>query len=236
MKRFIAFALILVLALSVVSCNTTGGGTTDTNTDVGETSAKILAMYSRKSPTKSVTVATYQFLDVTLQDTTTLVSGKIDGTKDAAKLTQVTQRLRSVADGSNAIILGPIQETTTVKEYWEGRGVRTQINGGGFGSWDSSASNFAPSEGSITLNISDSQISDVKEEGKQISFKVAAANTETVLGKKIASDVVVTIQHDGACVVGIALTYTEAATANSPKIDVNIKVEYSYDIENITIG
>ncbi len=241
MKRFIAFALILVLAFTVTSCNNAGnnngsGDVGEQPSTIGETSEKILAMYNRKSPTKSVTVATYSFGDTKLQDTTILISGKIDGTKAAAELTQITQRLRSVADGSNAAILGSIEETTTVKEFYEGRGVRTQVNGGLWGIWDVSASNFAPSEGSISLNITDAQIKDIKDNGKTISFTVPKANTESVLGKAINSDVSVILKNDGACVVGIEIVYSEAATANTPKIDVSIKVEYTYDIENITIG
>lgn len=244
MKRLLAFVLILVLAFTVTSCNNSGnnggntdGGNTEQPSTVGATSEKILAMYTRRSPTKSVTVATYSLSnEVVLQDTTTLVSGKIDGTKTVAKLTQITQRLRSVADGSNAAILGAIEETTTVKEFFEGRGVRTQVNGGLWGGWDVSASNFAPSEGSITLNITDAQIKDIKDEGKTVSFTVPKANTESVLGKAIKSDVNVTVKNDGACIVGIELVYSEAATANTPEIEVTIKVDYTYDIENITIG
>lgn len=239
MKKFIAFALVLVLAFAIVFCDTTGGtggGTGGTVEPVGATSEKILAMYSRRSPTKSETVATYTFSDTVLQDTTTLISGKVDGTKEAAKLIQVTQRLRTVADGSNAAILGSIEETTTIKEYFEGYGVRTKVNKGMWGGWDTSLGNFAPDEGSIALNITDSKLQNIKEEGKSFTFTVAAVNTESVFGKAIASNVNVMVVHDGACVVQIALAYTEAATANTPATDVEIVVNYTYDIENITIG
>ena len=239
MKKIIAFALVLVLAFAMVSCNITGGGTGDgtggTGESAGENSEKILAYYNRRSPTKSTTVATYTFSDTVLQDVTTLVSGKINGNMTAAVLTSVTQRLRTVADGSNAAILGSIEVTTTIKEYLEGYGVHTQVNGGLWGAWDLSLGNFAPEEGSIALNLTDSKLLNVKEEGRTFTFTVAAANTEAVFGKAIASNVDVAIVHDGACVVRIALSYKEAATATTPETDVKIEVNYTYDIENITI-
>lgn len=238
-KRFIALALIFVLALSFVSCS---------SQDAGETSEKIIAMYKRSTPTKSVTTTTYklysEFYEEDVVDTVTIVSGKVNGTLDAATYKQVKQRFRPVSSGSNASILDNIETQTLEKEYIQGMGVR--VKGG---NWDPTAPSFAPEEGSLGLNLTDSLITDVKEEGKTISFKVAKANTSTVFGKEIAGDVLVVIKHDGAKIVGISLTYTEPATVlddplNNPDLPnpelpdtkVSIEVAYSYDIEKINIG
>lgn len=229
MKRFIAFALILVLAFTAVSCN---GG----DKDRGATSDKILSMYNRQTPTKSVTVATYTFSDTALTDVTTLVSGKIDGTKNAAELTQVTQRLRTVEDGSNAEIVGPIVTTETIKEYCDGLGLRSKVDGGAWTDWDANGANFATGSGSIILNLNDSKLSNITDEGKTITFTVAAANTESVFGKAVSAPINVTVAHDGACVVGITLEYVEAATADTPEMSIRIEISYTYDNELITIG
>lgn len=230
MKKIIAFALIFVLAFSLASCDlgALGGGTP---ADAGEVSSKILAMYSRSIPTESVTTITSEFAGRTLTSTVTLTSGKIDGKLNAAVLTEVKQELRSVAEGSNATIMGEISTTTTVTEYLEGRG--TRINGG---SWDPSGVNFSPFEGSITLNVTDSKILNVKENGKTYTFVVAAENTESVFGKAIGANVSVSLTHDGASIVGVKLDYIEPATSDLPEIQISIKVDYSYSIKNINIG
>ena len=227
MKKIVALVLILVFAFAAVSCNDGDG--------VGATSEKILAMYNRKAPTKSVTVATYKFAETTLTDTTILVTGKIDGTKAAAELTEITQRLRTVEDGSNAEIVGPIVTTETVKEFYEGFGVRSKVDGGAWSAWDESAANFAANK-SIALNLNDSKLDNINEDGNKVTFTVAAANTESVFGKAVSAPISVTITHDGACVVGVVLEYVEAATADTPEMTIKIEVEYTYDIETITIG
>ena len=102
-KRIIALALVVVLALSAVSCSFTfGGGDEPAGTGI---SGKVVAMYARSTPTKSITTVNYNFEGQKLTDTTTLISGKIDGNLEAATLTQITQRLRTVEAGSNAAIL-----------------------------------------------------------------------------------------------------------------------------------
>lgn len=233
MKRILAFVLTLVLALLAVSCNMGSSG---------GISAKIVEMYNRKSPTKSVTVATYEYDDEVIKDTITLVTGKINGTINVAKLTEIKERLRTVADGSNAQIVPEIKKTETISEYYEGKGVRTKTDKEPWTDWDPAAKSFAPTDGSVSLNITESNIKAVKEEGKKISFTVSAVDTQAVFGVGIASDVKVELAHDGACVVGITLQYHEAATAetpdkpSTPAVKVTIEVVYTYDIEPITVG
>ena len=230
-KRFIALALIFVLAFSLASCDIGSILMPNAPQDTGEVSAKILAMYKRSAPTKSVTEVNYTFAGKTLTDKKVLMSGKIDGKLEAAILDQVEQKLRTVADGSNASILGEIEEIKTYKEYLEGQGVRT--NGG---AWDSSESNFAPTEGSIALNVSDSVIVNVKETGNTITFVIAKDNTERVFGKPIGANVSVSVKHDGASIVEIRLDYIEPATSGLPEMEVSMVVNYYYGLQNITIG
>lgn len=233
-KRFIALALIFILALSFASCDISSG-----SQDVGEISSKIIAMYNRSTPTKSVTTMKSESAGVLTIDEITITSGKIDGNLDAATYKAVQQRFNTVSSGSNAMIIDPVGQTPVEKEYIKGMGVR--IKGG---TWDPTADSFAPTDGSLGLNVTDSTISNVKEEGKTISFTVVKANTQAVFGMAINADVSVVIKHDGASIVAISLSYVEPAVESAdpmnepdmPETQFSIEIKYSYDIEKINIG
>ena len=65
--------------------------------------------------------------------------------------------MRTVAEGANAAIVGPIATDSGSLEYLEGYGRR--INGG---FWDENGLNFGPTAGSIAINLEDSLLKDVK--------------------------------------------------------------------------
>lgn len=223
MKRFVSVILLVVLAVSLFSCST--GGSNDTVDKIAE-------LYSRSIPTKTVTTITSDYSGKMYTDKITLVRGKIDGALDAARLTEYTERPATIEAGSGAEILPEVTKKTVVTEYLEGKG--TRVDGK---AWDSTGKNFAPTAGSIALNITSSKVTGVYEKDNVIGFTVEAANTESVLGVKIDSDVTVKITHDGASVVGIVIKYTQAADAANfvPESKVVIDIVYTYDIEKITI-
>ena len=225
MKKITALALILIMALSLASCNMLGVG------GGGEFSSKIVAMFNRSTPTKSESVIVAEFQDNVLTTTTVIKSGMIDGKYAAATYERVEEELRTVSDGSNATKLDSIKQTTTVKEFLEGRGVRT--NGG---NWDPSLPNFSPKEGEITLNLSDTMIFNPKVDGNKMSFSVEGKNTKSVFGVDFGTIVSAVIEHDGASITSIKLEYVAPMTESLPATKFSVEIKYFYGIQNITIG
>ena len=195
MKKIISIFLLLTLVVALASCNggdNNGGGTGDNSVNTG-VAAKIDEMYARSAPTKTITTIENDLSGVVLTDTITLISGKIDGTLNAAVLTETTERIRSIESGSGAEIKDYIDKSTTVTEYLEGMG--TRVNGG---AWDSAGKSFAATKGSIAMTVSNSAMTNVRVRSDSYAFVVPAASTESVFGVKINSDVEVVLSHDGA--------------------------------------
>ena len=226
MKKIIALLMILALTFLATACGD-GEGDPDYVSEIN-------TMYSVSIPTKSVSVVKYEFASYTLTDKTTVVSGKVDGTLAAAVMTEETQRLRTVEDGSGVEVVDFIETVTTVTEYLEGKGTRVT----GKKKWDAEGQNFAFTQGSIALGITSDNVKDVKKVDNTYTFIVTPDNTEAVFGEAIPSTVEVTVIHDGASVVGLKLSYVVAANneASTPETTVTVDIVYSYDIEKITIG
>jgi hypothetical protein len=225
-KKIIALLLVLTLTFFATACGEEDGGP--------DYVAEINRMYSVSVPTKSVSVVKYEFASYTLTDKTTVVSGKVDGTLTAAVMTEETQRLQTVEDGSGIEIIDFIKTEVKVTEYLEGKGTRVNRKG----RWDAEGQNFAFVAGSIAIAITNDNVNDVKKVGNTYTFVVTAANTAAVFGEAIPSSVEVTVTHDGASVVGLKLSYVVAANAESstPETTVTVDIVYSYDIEKINIG
>ncbi len=223
MKKIIAIILAITCAFAMFSCQEKKADPIDT----------LNAMYKASAPTKVVTNTTEVLGSITLSGTSTLKTGKIDG-KIATTYTYSYQELREIEDGISSIEK-PWKEVAGSKEYLEDKGVR--INGG---KWDEDGFNFAPSTGSIIVKITKDNTTDfvADEATKTITFKVAAEKTAEVFGEDnaIAADVTVTVTHDGAVVTSTALSYTlESSEDEYPDAVVTVKVDYTYDLEEITI-
>lgn len=223
MKKIIAIILAITCAFAMFSCQGKKADPIDT----------LNAMYKASAPTKVVTDTTEVLGSITLTGTSTLKTGKIDG-KIATTYTYSYQELRSIEDGVSSVEK-PWIEVSGSKEYYEDKGVR--IDGG---SWDDEGFNFAPSAGSIAVNVTKDNVTDLvaDDAAKTITFKVAADKTAEVFGEEnaIGADVSVTVTHDGVVVTGTTLSYTVEGTEDEyPDAVVTIKIAYSYDLEEITI-
>lgn len=223
MKKILAIILAITCAFAMFSCQ-------EEKADPIET---LNAMYKASAPTKVETATTQVLGSITLTGTSTLKTGKIDG-KIATTYTYSYQELRAIEDGL-AAVEKPWIEVSGTKEYLEDKGVR--INGG---SWDDEGFNFAASAGSIIVNITKDNVTDfvVDDAAKKITFKVSADKTAEVFGEDnaIDADVSVTVTHDGAVVTSTTLSYTVESTEDEyPDAVVTIKVDYTYDLEEITI-
>ena len=230
MKKLLALILVLSLsAVALIACKKDATDTTDLD--------KVAAMYAISRPTKIVATTTHQFGSKTLTGTYELKSGYIDGDTPAATLKSEYQQMRDVDSGSGQEILNAIEDVTELVEYVEGKGTRTTLNGKR-GSWNKEGESIIPAKGAIALNLDSSVITQFTYENDVLTFTVPASGTETVLGMQIDSDVLVAVTTNGVDILGVSISYTEAANAetNVEQTVVTIKVEYDYALQVITIG
>ena len=230
MKKLLALILVLSLsAVALIACKKDATDTTDLD--------KVAAMYAISQPTKIVATTTHQFGSKTLTGTYELKSGYIDGDTPAATLKSNYQQMRDVDSGSGQEILNAIEDVTELVEYVEGKGTRTTLNGKR-GSWNKEGESIIPAKGAIALNLDSSVITQFTYENDVLTFTVPASGTETVLGMQIDADVLVAVTTNGVDILGVSISYTEAANAetNVEQTVVTIKVEYDYALQVITIG
>lgn len=232
MKKLLA--LILTLSLSVLALVGCKGG--DEDPEVAGLDA-VKAMYAISQPTKVVATTTHQFGSNTLIGTYVLTTGYIDGDTPAATYKSNYQKMRDIDSGSGQQVLGPIEDVETLVEYVEGKGTRETVNGKR-SSWKKDGESIIPAKGVIAINLDASIITQFTYENNVLTFTVPAASTETVLGKAIAADTLVVITTNGVEVIGISISYTETGNAeiNMEQTAVSIEVEYTYDLETVTIG
>ncbi len=216
MKKFIAFALILTCVLSLFSC---GDSVAD----------RVDKMFKSVAPTKVITEINEDIGSITLVSKYTLISGTVDGVAAATyEFSEMT--LRTIDEGAVDTELLPWVETTGFWEYHDDKGLRTDGK-----KWDSDGENFAPKVGSGALKkISKKLMTKVEEDkaAKTINFTVLAADTKTVFGEEIKSDVAVTVTHDGVLVTGVQLSYkVPASDKDHPDVKTTVNILYSYDAE-----
>lgn len=243
MKKIIL--LLLVLAISVAtfaSCKLFKKPQTNTTTPdpvVKEPSAieKVTEMYRNSAPTK-VTATTTQTIteDIELVCVYELVNGNVDNAP-ASVYTEKKQELETVEAGGGTEVIKPlVKETVRVTEAIEGIGSR--VNGG---NWNAQGSVTNIVRGGMAIYLNEAYLTNVKYENNKLTFVIPVANVATVLGDSyatyIASDVYVTIANDGAVITSIELSYNLKANeaAKLPETPMVVKVEYTYDLEEITI-
>ena len=241
MKKIIAMILALLCVFAVVSCG-------DDEEIVEKTPEEIaieatLACYAASAPTKVVTKSVRDFgADAyKLNADYVLVTGRIDG-KIATVRTYSEDRLLSVEDGSGSVILNPIQTFPGSDEYLEGKGRR--VDGG---AWIEDGLNFAPTAGSLTINITKDNVTDITySEAKfnnVLSFTIAYDKVDEVFGTDADensyfdndSDVKVTITNDGAVITRVVIEYSIEEDDEYPAQSVVIDTTYSYDLEAVTL-
>jgi hypothetical protein len=210
---------------------------------------KTAQYYENSLPTKVVTTSTQSIINdsgvavQTLNGKYELVTGTIAG-KLATVQTYEQDYIREVAEGANAVIVGPIGTESGSLEYLEGYGRRTN---GGF--WDPNGLNFGPTAGSIAINLDESIIKNAKytegEDGiNTLTFTVPNANIAAVFGADsddvalltASSDVEVTITNNGAFIQSIAISYSIEGTRYFPERQVNMITEYEYDVQSVELA
>jgi hypothetical protein len=210
---------------------------------------KTAQYYENSLPTKVVTTSTQSIINdsgvavQTLNGKYELVTGTIAG-KLATVQTYEQDYIREVAEGANAVIVGPIGTESGSLEYLEGYGRRTN---GGF--WDPNGLNFGPTAGSIAINLDESIIKNSKytegEDGiNTLTFTVPNANIAAVFGADsddvalltASSDVEVTITNNGAFIQSIAISYSIEGTRYFPERQVNMITEYEYDVQSVELA
>lgn len=213
MKKILACVLVIASVLMILcSCS------------VGEQVDKTIEMYNNSVPTAILAETTQTFGDRTLKGSYTLKRGTIDG-KNAAVYEERHQEIYTVEEGAGATVTPPIDEVTLVKEYIEGRGVRTDRKG----KWVSSETLEIDS---IALNLDKKLMDEIIYKNRTLSFIVYAADTEAVFGKDMGADVSVSIIDDGAYIIGVELFWLIPANEAEQTVltSANVKITYTYDI------
>ncbi len=250
MKKIIAIFLMLACVFSMASCNlfNKDKGNGDGGKDNTDALAVYVNMYASSVPTKSVTTITEAYEKNTLVSVHSLTTGQVDG-KKATRLESNVQTLNDISlDDANKLNLNPINEQKSSQWYWEGKGV--SYNKGR--TWDASGVDFAPVAGSIAINLDASNFESInynKEGGVEtLVLEVEADKMNSVFGnfmyegQTFGYDSKVTIVAAGGRISSILIEYTiesyeigEMETEVEIKqIDMSIKVEYSYDLQEIT--
>ncbi len=236
MKKIIAIILALAACLSLFACD-------EEKTGVDYT----VEYYAASLPTKIVTTSTQTVYDdddeiaYELDSISTLVTGKIGGSLATVE-TYEKDVLRTVTDGSTAIIVGPIDTEKGSKEYLQGKGTRD--NGG---SWYKDGLNFGPVMGSIAIAITNDNVKDVtyteEKFNNKLSFTVTKDKIDEVFGTDAKgnsilvsdSDVKVEITNNGAVVTSITLSYEIEEYDDFPARSVTVRTDYSYKVEEFDL-
>ena len=261
MKKIIALILVLCCLFAVVSCKKDpaptptpqpGPGTNptpDTDPDVQAKIDEITAMFASLVPTQSVTSTKLTFGIVTLETLSTLTVGTVDGA-EATILETVNETLSDVKGGGNLIV-----KSTENLWYVAGRG--TSANKGK--TWDAEGTDFAPTPGSIRLNLSAEYLAtkEYNKDTETLTVTVTKENAANVLGGftpdvVFGGDVKIVISTAGGRIVSIEVSYLipektityapykdypeDLEEMQVPDVEVVIKVDYTYDYQPITMG
>lgn len=260
MKKIVALLLALVLSFACVfalaSCGECEAHVdTDDDHKCDECGAdyiapvdgvtKTLECYANSLPSKVVSTSKQEFYEIgedgekfvayDLDSETVLVTGKVNGL-NATVETTTREILRAVGEVED--ILGAITTTVATDEYLEGSGRRT--NGT---SWNSRGQDFAPTLGSIGINITkENALNATYTESPYnnvLSFTISKDAIKEVFGAKIDittdTNLSVTITNDGAVVTGLTIQYGIKASGNYPERIVKIAVTYDYNVQKVTL-
>ena len=222
MKKFVAILCVLVLSLSVF-----------TACGKKKTVKAAIERYEASNPTGMVANTTQRFGEQELLGTYTLTTGSVDG-KAAAVYTEDYERMRTVEEGSGQTVVPTKEKVSLVKEYIEGRGVRTDRKG----SWAKDEALNIPSKGAISLNLEKKFLKDIEYSNNTLTFYVKAENTEAVLGIAVEVDVRVAIVDDGALVTGVNIYWLIPGNEAEQTVETSteIKVTYTYGYQKLNIA
>ena len=184
------------------------------------------------SPTQSKVSTLTGSKDINLKSELTITMGELSG-KEAALYVHEYESLNDVG--------GDVAVTRTVEtqEYVEGMGLR--VDGG---VWEADQPSFVrrlmPYRMSLDANYIKSLV--MNEDKTEFSFVIPVDYASDVLtnfdAKTIASinsDISVVIKTDGSSVTFIGLVYSTKSVNNLESPKVEVKAEYSYDLQSITL-
>ena len=231
MKKIVVLLLIAALAVpSLFSCDLFKKEATPVTL--------VANMYKVSQPTK-VVATTKQIIiqdQLELDGRYEIVTGYVDS-KPASVYKIETEEIRSVEEGGqNEEVKDLVKSTSRVIEAIEGKGSRT--NGG---EWNAEGTVWTIGRGRMALNLSDELVKSYTYENHVLTLDIAKENVAKVLSEEYAQyvdgDVHIVIVDDGAVVTSVELTYFTAPNeeVNLGRTEMRVRVDYTYDIEKITI-
>lgn len=234
MKKIIVFMLALALCLaSFTSCKFFNKVTNKFKSPLED----VQTMYNSSAPTRIVATTKQVFQSYELNSKYEIILGQVDG-MDASVYNVTEEKLESLESAGGTEVVKPLIKTVTTKtESIAGIGSRTDG-----GPWNPEGGATVIGRGSMAINLDKDRVTDVNYQDHVLTFTIPNANIDAVLGgafsSGIAGDVKVTIVDDGAVVTSIELHYTLLGNdkAGLPQSEMIVKVEYTYDLEQITIS
>ena len=239
MKKLIAILLVLACMLVMGACSlpvNPPANTPTTNPPAASETQDILDalddLIRTSAPTQSKVVTLTGSKYINLKSELTITMGELSG-KEAALYVHEYESLNDVGDTA------AITRARETKEYVEGMGLRVD---GGF--WETEQPSFVRRLMPYRMSLEAKYIKSlsVNADKTEFSFIIPMDNASDVLtnfdAKTIASinsDISVNIKTDGSAVTFIGIVYNtkNVSGLESPKVEV--KAEYSYDLQSITL-
>ncbi|MBR5140221.1 MAG: hypothetical protein IKV16_04115 [Clostridia bacterium] len=229
-------------------CDECGASTTSGGAVNPKSVAAFVRAYANSLPTR-ITTSTERTVGLgsssyVLSSESTLLTGSVAG-KIATIYSESYQELRDVASGSGDTEEKVFKTVTLKKEFLQGKGTRDTVDGVR-SSWNARGTDFAPTKGSIALNINESNITvnafEINENSHVMRFTVDKTKVQEVFGMNgvlpnidATGNVNVTLVSNGATISSIIISYNVSSTKDMPAQSVVIEAEYKYSIQNITI-
>ena len=237
MKKLIAILLALACTLALFACSAPPvGGDGELNPPADAEVQDILDALSElirtSTPTQSKVTTVTGNADINLKSDLTITMGELSG-KTAALYVHEYESLNDV--GATAAKTKVVE----TKEYVDGMGLR--IDGG---LWEVDQPSFVRRLTPYRMNLDGTLIKSVRasDDGMIVSFTVPMDNASDVFtsfdAKTIASmtsDISVRIETDGSSVTTMSIVYETKSVTNMANPTVEIKAQYSYDLQSITL-
>lgn len=238
MKKLIAILLALACTLALFACSAPPAGGNDgltppADAEVQDILDALSELIRTSTPTQSKVTTVTGNADINLKSDLTITMGELSG-KTAALY---VHEYESLNDVGATVAKTKVVET---KEYVDGMGLR--IDGG---LWEIDQPSFVRRLTPYRINLSDGTlIKSVRasDDGMIVSFTVPMDNASEIFtsfdAKTIASmtsDISVRIETDGSSVTAMSIVYDTKSVTNMANPTVEIKAQYSYDLQSITL-
>ena len=239
MKKLIAILLVVACMLAMGACGGTGNGVTDetpitpsSTTEAQKVLDALADLIRTSTPTQSKVNTVTGTADVNLKSELTITMGQLSG-KEAALYVHEYESFNDLGAKEAKTL------TVETQECVEGMGIR--VDGG---NWEPDQSSFVRRLQPYRMSLDATVIKSLRtsEDETIVSFTVPAENAGDVFtnfdAKTIASmisDVSVRIETDGSSVTVIEISYNSKSVPNMENPKVEIKAEYSYDLQSITL-